>query len=167
MSLQVTTIPCRGYRFEAAAASNVEEIITVVLAAYASDLAWREIWDEIAARMTQRIVTTIGTSGCEYIVATSLGRIVAVSGIAVEHWTDQNLLTGICTLPMHQRKGLGKHLLNISLRRLREMGLTRAQVYTESGSVADRKIYPLFGSSREENVHYPGAAGTSATINKQ
>jgi len=37
--------------------------------------------------------------------------------------------------------------------------MTQAQVYTERASVADRKIYPLFGSRREENVQYPGAVG--------
>jgi ribosomal protein S18 acetylase RimI-like enzyme len=155
--LRVITSAPPGYHFETAAASNVEEVIAVVLAAYGSDPIWSKIIDAIAQRMTPRVATTIGTSGCEYLVAKSQSRIVAVSGIAVTHWTDQNLLTGICTLPDHQRKGLGKHLLGLSLVRLRDMGLSHAQVYTESGSVADRKIYPLFGSHREENVHYPGA----------
>ena len=82
---------------------------------------------------------------------------MAVSGIAKEHWTDQNLLTGICVLPEHQRKGLGRYLLGLSLLRLKEMRLQKAQVYTESGSLADRKIYPIFGSHREEGVPYPGA----------
>ena len=82
---------------------------------------------------------------------------MAVSGIAKEHWTDQNLLTGICVLPEHQRKGLGRYLLGLSLLRLKEMGVQKAQVYTESGSLADKKIYPIFGSHREEGVRYPGA----------
>jgi len=34
------------------------------------------------------------------------------------------------------------------------MGLSQAQVYTEAGSLADRKIYRLFGSKREEGVNY-------------
>lgn len=157
--LHVLTREPQGYHFESAAASNVEEIIAVVLAAYGSDPIWSKIIDAIAQRMTPRIASSIGTHGCEYLVAKSQNRIVAVSGIAAAHWTDQNLLTGICTLPPHQRKGLGTHLLGLSLLRLRDMGLTRAQVYTEFGSVADQKIYPLFGSYREVDVHYPGAAG--------
>lgn len=93
----------------------------------------------------------------DYLVARRGKKFVAVSGIAKEHWTDQNLLTGICVLPEHQRKGLGRYLLGLSLLRLKQMGLRKAQVYTESGSLADKKIYSLYGSQREEDVRYPGA----------
>jgi GNAT superfamily N-acetyltransferase len=163
ISLQITIDPPAGYDFETAAPDKLNEIVGVVLEAYASDPIWGKIIDEIAPRMTQRISSTIGTPGCHYLVAKVDDRIVAVSGIAAAHSTDQNLLTGICTLPDHQRKGLGRHLLALSLLRLCKMRLTRAQVYTELGSVADRKIYPLFGSHREENVRYPGAEASPAS----
>jgi N-acetylglutamate synthase-like GNAT family acetyltransferase len=110
----------------------------------------------ISARMTERIETTLGSENADYLVARREGEIVAASGVAAEHWTEQNLLTGICVLPEHQRKGLGRHLLGLSLLRLKQMGLRHAQVYTEAGSLADGKIYPLFGSRREEGVRYPG-----------
>ena len=110
----------------------------------------------ISERMIERIKTTLGSENADYVVARSGGEIVAASGVAREHWTDQNLLTGVCVLPEHQRKGLGRHLLGLSLLRLKRMGLRTARVYTESGSLADRKIYPLFGSRREEGVRYPG-----------
>lgn len=113
--------------------------------------------DGIRERMTDRIKTTFGRGDADYLVARRSGEIVAASGVAKEHWSDQNLLTGVCVLPEHQRKGLGRHLLGLSLLRLRQMGLRKAWVYTESGSLADRNIYPLFGSRREEGVRYPGA----------
>ena len=105
--------------------------------------------------MTERIQTTIGKPGSQYLVAEAKGHIVAVSGIAKEHWVGQNLLTGICVVPEHQQRGLGKYLLARSLLRLHEMGLETARVYTEAGSLADRKIYPRFGSTREVGVDYP------------
>jgi N-acetylglutamate synthase-like GNAT family acetyltransferase len=108
-------------------------------------------------RMTRRIQDTLGAPDSHYLAAEFNGAIVAVSGIARTHWTDQNLLTGICVTPEHQRKGLGTYLLAASLLRLRDMGLGAGRVYTEAGSLADRKIYPLFGSTREEGVNYPGA----------
>ena len=106
--------------------------------------------------MTKRIQATIGGPNSRYLVAESNGGMVAVSGIAKDHWIGQHFLTGICVLPAHQRRGLGKYLLGFSLLRLREMGLEMVRVYTEAGSLADRKLYPLFGSSREEGVEYPG-----------
>lgn len=65
-------------------------------------------------------------------------------------------------LPEHQRRGVGRVLLFASLHGLCALGCRHARVYTEAGSLADRKIYPLFGSVRTPNVHYPGAVATTA-----
>ena len=145
-----------GYDFGSAAPGEEQRIIQVVLSAYASDPAWEPLMDGIRERMTDRIKTTFGREDSDYLVARRDGEVVAASGVAQEHWSGQNLLTGVCVVPEHQRKGLGRHLLGLSLLRLRRMGLRKARVYTESGSLADRKIYPLFGSRREAGVHYPG-----------
>lgn len=146
-----------GYDFDSASTDEGQQIIDVVLSAYASDPVWESMMSAIIERMTERIATTLGSERADYLVARRGGNIVAASGVAAEHWTDQNLLTGICVLPEHQRKGLGRHLLGLSLLRLKRMGVRQAQVYTEAGSLAERKIYPLFDSRREESVRYPGA----------
>jgi len=146
-----------GYICNPASLHEKQRIIDVVLSAYGSDPIWQTMMTDIQRRITERINTTLGGAHYIYIVARSGGEIIGVSGVAREHRTDQNLLTGVCVLPAHQRKGLGRYLLGLSLTRLKQMGLHEAQVYTESGSLADRKIYPLFGSRREEGVQYPGA----------
>ena len=132
-------------------------VLQVVLEAYGSDPVWAAMLPAIEQRMRARVAETLGQSFCEYIALVGPAGAVAVSGIAREHWTDQNLLTGVCVRPEFQRRGLGTFLLGYSLRRLHAMGLTMARVYTESGSLADRKIYPLFGGHREAGVVYPGA----------
>ncbi len=156
LDLDLHLLAPSGYRFRSAVPDEVDGIIQVVLSSYASDPAWTGLLDAVKIRITKRIQATIDTLDSQYLVAECEGRIVAVSGIAKTHWTGQNLLTGICVTPEHQRKGLGKYLLSLSLLRLREMGLGTARVYTEAGLLADRKIYPLFGSRREEGVDYPG-----------
>ena len=153
---EIRLVAPEGYDFDSASPDEGQRIIHVVLSAYASDPAWESMMSGITERMTERVKTTLGGGDADYLVARSGGEIVAASGVAREHWTGQNLLTGVCVLPEHQRKGLGRHLLGLSLFRLKRMGLRRAQVYTEAGSLADRKIYPLFGSRREEGVRYPG-----------
>lgn len=154
--LAVRVAAPQGYICNSASISEEAKIIDVVLSAYGSDPIWQPMMPDIQTRLTERIKTTLGDEDSDYLVARSGEGIVGVSGIAKEHWTDQNLLTGICVLPEHQRKGIGRYLLGSSLMRLKQMGLHGAQVYTESGSLADRKIYPLFGSRREEGVQYPG-----------
>lgn len=146
-----------GYAFRSAAKDEIDTVCRVVLLAYASDPVWHPHLSAIERRMVERIASTLGSPGVEYLVAVVGRSMVGVSGVATAHWTDQNLLTGICVLPGHQRKGLGRYLLAWSLQRLGELGLEHAQVYTELGSLADKKIYPMFGSVREEDVDYPGA----------
>jgi hypothetical protein len=153
---EIRLIAPAGYDFASAAPNEEQRIVHVVLSAYASDPAWAPLLDGIRERMTDRIKTTFGRGDADYVVARRGGELVAASGVAKEHWSGQNLLTGVCVLPEHQHRGLGRHLLGLSLLRLRQMGLREARVYTESGSRADRTIYPLFGSRREEGVRYPG-----------
>lgn len=154
--LHVDIPPPPAYRIRSVHRSELNDVIRVVLTAYASDQVWRDLLAGIRKRMTERISATLGAPDSHYIAAEIDGDIVAVSGVARTHWTHQNLLTGICVVPEHQRKGLGRYLLGASLAKLREMGLATAKVYTEAGSLADRKIYPLFGSTREAGVDYPG-----------
>ena len=156
--VRTTVAAPEGYEFCSAARGDCREVIDVVLSAYASDPTWRPKMQDIRGRMTERIETTLGAADVGYLVAKRGGLIVAVSGVAREHWTGQNLLTGVCVLPEHRGRGLGRHLLGLSLLRLLGMGLRRAQVYTESGTLADRRLYPSFGSRRVEGVFYPGAA---------
>ncbi len=146
-------------RFQVTTAVPGDEpvVLEVVLDAYGSDPVWAAMLPAIGQRMRSRVAETLGQPFCEYIALTAPAGVVAVSGIAREHWTDQNLLTGVCVRPEFQRQGLGTFLLGYSLRRLRGMGLATARVYTETGSLADRKIYPLFGGRREAGVVYPGA----------
>ncbi len=153
---EIRLAPPEGYDFDSASPDEGQRIIHVVLSAYSSDPAWESMMAGITARMTGRIKTTLGSEDADYLVARREVEMVAASGVAAKHWTDQNLLTGVCVLPERQRRGLGRHLLGLSLLRLKRMGLRQAQVYTETGSLADRKIYPLFGSRREESVRYPG-----------
>src|SRR5437588_11440793 len=145
-----------GYQFDRAVGADRNRLEEVVLEAYASDPIWNSIVDGIRRRMSARIDETLGSPGAAYMVALDDRVIVGVSGVARHHWSDQNLLTGLCVLPDHQRRGIGTRLLYESLRQLRAMGLETARVYTEEGSVADIRLYPKFGSVRTSGVQYPG-----------
>lgn len=151
-----TLIAPKDYFFGVATLFEKQEIIETVLAAYASDPIWNPVIEDIKRRMRKRIQATIGQPDTKYLTARYRKKIVAVSGIAKEHWTDQNLLTGVCVAGEHQKRGIGRYLLSLSLLELKKMNLLKAQVYTEARSLADRKIYPLFGSAREEDIRYPG-----------
>lgn len=145
---------CEGYRLRTGRNGEEAVFARVSVGAYASDPTWKPLIRSIRRRMTDRVMQTYGQPNAEYFCVTRGDEVVAVSGIAEEHWTDQNFLTGLCVLPGHQRQGLGLFLLATSLNWLRDRGLPHAQVYTEKGSIADEKVYPNFGSERIVGVQY-------------
>lgn len=146
-----------GYIGGTATAADAIRVLDIVVQAYGSDPAWVAELPKIASRMHHRIRQTLGQPGTTYLTVKTPTEVAAVSGLALTHWTDQNFLTGICVRPQHQRLGLGHYLLAASLQWLKLQGATEARIYTESGSLADRKIYPLHGSRRDEDVCYPGS----------
>lgn len=147
----------QGYRERSATAADAVRVLDAVLRAYRSDPTWHLHLPAIAARMHQRIRHTLEHPGTVYFVIESENDVAAVSGVAVSHWTDQNLITGICVHPEHQRRGLGRYLLGRSLQWLQAHGVLEARVYTEFDSLADRKIYQLYDSKRVVDVSYPGS----------
>jgi GNAT superfamily N-acetyltransferase len=157
------TIPPANATIARANPESAAVILEVVISAYASDPVWNDMLPAIKTRMSLRIAETVADERCEYLMLSRDGLLVGVSGIANSHWTGQNLLTGICIRPEFQRQRFGTFLLGYSLYRLRARGLIEAIVYTENGSLADRKIYPLFGGVRQANVEYPGAGPRPAS----
>lgn len=151
------TVAPTGFEVFQAGPELAADVLDIVTDAYASDPVWKTMLPAITERMRVRIAETISDPDCEYLLLRHGDELTAVSGIALEHWTGQNLLTGICVRPAFQQQRLGTFLLGYSLYRLRARGLTSATVYTEQGSLADRKIYPMYGGAREANVDYPGA----------
>jgi purine/pyrimidine-nucleoside phosphorylase len=144
-----------GYEERNATNADAIRVLDIVLRAYGSDAVWQSHLPAIATRMHHRIRQTLGHPGAAYLLVVRGDEVVAVSGVAVSHWTDQNLLTGVCVHPNHQRRGVGRFLLGRSLQWLQTNGVLEPQVYTETGSLADRKIYPLYGSTRVVGVAYP------------
>lgn len=126
--------------------------LRLVVSSYASDTAWKDHLSKIESRLSRRIAATLGHRDAEYLVVEYGGSIAGVSGVADSHPTNQNLLTGPCVMPEHQRKGLGTYLLGASLSSLRRMGLAQAVVYSLAGCMADKHVYPKFGSTREETA---------------
>lgn len=149
-----------GYSQRSAGPAWKDIIFEIVIASYASDPVWSPVIANIARRMRARIEETISATNADYILVEHAGVPIAVSGVAEQHWTDQNLLTGICVLPSHQRRGVGSALLAASLRWLKDRGVLQARVYTEADSLADRKMYRRFASRRESDVSYPAASST-------
>lgn len=155
-NLRLTCVRPPGYDVRPATPAERPLTLQLILDAYASDPVWTPMMEGIIRRMTERVEESFGRPDAAYLIAACSGIPIGVSGVATHHWTDQHLLTGICVVPQHQRRGVGRYLLAESLSWLRAQGLAHVQVYTEQGSVAHQKVYHLFGSTRVVGVDYPG-----------
>ncbi len=149
-----------GYRLRPAGPGDVDAMLDVVRAAYASDPVWRDLGADIERRVAARIRESLGDPGAHFVVAERGPDIVGLNGVALDHPTAQNLITGICVLPEHQGRGLGTALLSASLAWLRDQGLRTATVTTDARAIAAR-VYRHFGASRTDGVAYADAPRTS------
>src|SRR5262245_16984606 len=131
-------------------------MLEVVRAAYAADPVWQPLVVDIERRVGARIRQSLGNSGAHFVVADDGPHLVGLSGVALDHPTGQNFITGICVAPAHQRRGLGTALLSASLAWLRDQGLSVATVTTDARSIA-AGVYQRSGATRTEGVAYPDA----------
>jgi GNAT superfamily N-acetyltransferase len=131
-------------------------MLDVVANAYASDPVWHGLTTDINRRVGDRIRASLCDPTAHFVVAEYDSRIVGLNGVALEHVTGQNMITGICVCPAHQGVGLGTALLGRSLEWLRDQGLVNATVTTDARSNAAR-VYARFGAIRTEGVDYHDA----------
>ncbi|MBN2091224.1 GNAT family N-acetyltransferase [candidate division KSB1 bacterium] len=102
-----------------------------------------ELLNQRQVFMLGRNQQAIGTSTAWYkddYDGQSIGRV---------HW--------VAIIPEFQGKGLAKPLMSLTLKRLAELGHTRAYLSTSSGRVAAIKLYLKFGFKpviKQENDHY-------------
>lgn len=143
------------YEVRSGRAGELSDMLGIIAAALSSDP--ERTWDvgAVVGRLDRRIRATLGSSDCDYLLATTRGEPVAVSGVSRDAVDGEHFLTGVCVHPRHQRRGVGTGLLSRSLLRLQQMGLEAARVYAEEGSIADRHLYPHFDSVREGPVRCP------------
>jgi N-acetylglutamate synthase-like GNAT family acetyltransferase len=145
-----------GYRVRPAVRDDLDGMLAVISAAYASDPVWRELTADIERRVGGRIRDHLEDPRAHFTVAEREGAIVALNGVALDHPTRQSLITGICVAPAHQGRGLGTALLAVSLAWLRDRGVATATVTTDGQSVAAR-VYARFGAIRTSGVAHEDA----------
>jgi GNAT superfamily N-acetyltransferase len=143
------------YRIRQGEPRELQLMLKVVLASYASDPAWEPLAPWIESRMHRRVSTTLGGFRTAYLVAERGGRIVGVCGVADSHWSGSNFLTGVCLTPDHLKERLGGALLTAALLRLRQFGLQQATASARTGSRDDLEYFPVANHRREGGGPWP------------
>lgn len=144
-----------------AAASEGRAVRRTACAAYSAEPVWARLCPAMIDKATRRIPDDLRITDTWFWVADHDRGIVAVTRIARTYWTGEHSITGVCVSPESQRRGPGTRLRGLSLTVRREMGVTQACAFTVADSVADRNLYPRFGSRRHERVWYGDAPDPS------
>jgi ribosomal protein S18 acetylase RimI-like enzyme len=112
---------------------------------YSMEQGWSLILEERLNYLKKLVHPEDAKQAIDFIVIRHGSRIIAASGIAEQHESGRNLVTGICVLNEYRCRGLGAYLLDESLRRLKAKGMTSARVITKKGIAAYRYLYPKLG----------------------
>ncbi len=146
-----------GYAIRGAVSADIDQMMEVIVVAYRSDPVWSGLEADIERRVGGRIRRLLGPTGgidgAHFIVAVHAEKIVGLNGVAVDHESKQNMITGICVDPEHQGRGLGTALLGCSLAWLRDQGVKRATVTTDVRSAA-AAVYGRFGAIRTDGASF-------------
>jgi GNAT superfamily N-acetyltransferase len=147
----LTAFPAAGRRlpehYQIAPATNEDEaeLRKLFSSTFVLDSTWNAAIDEVLATV-QTWLDRAFTSGTNVCLTLRHGsRIIGASVVVPDPEADNHLAPGPCILMEYRNRGFGTHLLESSLRLLREQSFSRAVAVTRQNSPVARYLYPKFG----------------------
>ncbi len=119
--------------------------LEMVARAFILDPEWSNTLKNMKAELMRSLNGAWQISQAPALVMTHGTRIIGVSVLRSGPEVRNHLVSGPCVLLEYRSRGLGKVLLEYSLRTLRETGLKTAYGLTKERSTAARYVYPSFG----------------------
>ena len=133
------------YEITAASPEDEKELHKVISSSFALDPEWNAMMHEITATIDTWLAGTFDS-------ATNLGlalrhgtRIIGASVLNLAPGADNHFSPGPCILMEYRNRGFGTHLLEYSLRSVRDAGLPRAAAIAKENSPVTKFLYPKFG----------------------
>ncbi len=135
----------KSFSVRPAEEEEYEEVLGTVSRAFILDSEWSNTLKNLKTELMQSLNGALRISQAPALVMTHGMRIVGVSVLRSGAEVKNHLVSGPCVLLEYRSRGLGKLLLEYSLRTLRETGLKTAYGLTKERSTAARHVYPSFG----------------------
>jgi len=135
------------YRIAPATGEDEAELRKVIMASFLLDPAWNpainEVTSMVDAWLDRAFASTTGTC-----LALRHGlRIIGAAVLSFDPAANNHLMPGPCILSEYRNRGFGTQLLESSLARLREAGLSRATGIARENAPVSRFLYPKFSST--------------------
>jgi hypothetical protein len=125
-------------------------IIDTVSRAFILDSEWTNTLKNRKDQFLASLECALDNESCPTLVLTHGTRIIGASVLSGDTTDVNHLVSGPCMLMEYRSRGLGKLMLEHSLRALRAAGLSLGRGLTKERSTAGRYVYKAFGGSFEK-----------------
>ena len=138
------TLPSH-YSFTPATLADEKELRLVIRRCFAHDTSWGAVFHEIDGMIDGWFADGLDPDKPGICLALRHGvRMIGATILLPDPTRENHLAPGPCIVMEYRNRGLGTALLGESLRRLREVGLTRAIAVAKSNGPVAKFLYPKF-----------------------
>ena len=135
------------YEIAPATADEEKELRKIISSSFVLDPAWSPEMNEVMERLELWLDRAFTSATCTFLALRHGARIIGASVISSEAESDVHLIPGPCISLEYRNRGFGTRLLEQSLSRLREAGLSEATGLAKENLPVTKFLYPKFNGS--------------------
>ena len=134
------------YEIGPATADDEMELRKIISSSFVLDPMWSPDLQEVTEKIEAWLEHAFGSADCVFLALRHGTRIIGASVLCAQPDADMHLIPGPCISMEYRNRGFGTRLLEKTLTRLREAGLTQAAGVAKENVPASKFLYPKFNS---------------------
>lgn len=147
-------VPASADLIRPATKGEFEKVLEVILNSLALDTSWNGSFVKVEQYLKQSTNRLFDQEEPLCFVLPKGNRLVAASLLDPSPEASSQLLSGPTVLAEYRNRGIGSHLLRVSLAALRDRGLTTVSGVTRANTIGARHVYAKFGGIGD-SVQFP------------
>ncbi len=141
-----TVLP-EHYEIGPATAEDEMELRKVISSSFVLDPMWSPELQDVTEKIAAWLERAFTSSDCIFLALRHGTRIIGASVLCTQPEADMHLIPGPCISMEYRNRGFGTRLLEKTLTRLREAGLTQAAGVAKENVPVSKFLYPKFNAT--------------------
>jgi len=141
-----TTLP-EHYEIGPATAEDEMELRKIISSSFVLDPMWNPELQEVTEKIEAWLERAFASPDCLFLALRHGTRIIGASVLCTQADVDMHLIPGPCISTEYRNRGFGTRLLEKTLTRLREAGLTQAVGVAKENVPVSKFLYPKFNAT--------------------
>jgi len=137
------------YEIGLATAEDEMELRKIISSSFVLDPMWNPDLQEVTEKIQAWLDAAFSSSDCIVLALRHGTRIIGASVLSTKADGDMHLTPGPCVSTEYRNRGFGTRLLEQSLTRLRQAGLTHAAGVAKENVAVSKFLYPKFNATSE------------------